>query len=76
MKVYEVNGAFGFENLKQAERPDPKPGPGQVLMKVKSTSINYRDLLMVQGFYNPKQPLPIIPFFRRRGGSRRSRRRR
>lgn len=62
MKVYEVQEAFGFDHFVKAERPDPKPGPGQVMVKVKSVSINYRDLLLVQGFYNPKQPLPIIPF--------------
>ena len=62
MNAYEVKDAFGLDNLVKVERPDPKPGPGQVLIKVKATSINYRDLLLVQGFYNPKQPLPIIPF--------------
>lgn len=62
MKVYEVKDSFGFENLVQVERPDPKPGPGQVVVKVRSVSINYRDILMVQGVYNPRQPLPLIPF--------------
>ena len=62
MNVYEVQKAFGFENLKVAQRDEPKPGPRQILVKVHATSINYRDLLMVQGFYNPKQPLPLIPF--------------
>lgn len=62
MKAYEIQDAFGLEHLVQAERPDPDPGPGQVLVRVKAVSINYRDLLLVQGFYNPKQPLPIIPF--------------
>ena len=62
MNAYEVKDAFGLENLVKAERPDPEPGPGQVLIKVKATSVNYRDLLLVQGFYTPKQPLPIIPF--------------
>jgi len=62
MQAYEVQDAFGIENLKRADRPDPEPGPGQVVVKVKAVSINYRDLLLVQGFYNPKQPLPIVPF--------------
>ena len=61
MKAYEVQDAFGLDNLKLADRPDPTPGPGQILMRVRATSINYRDLLLVQGFYNPKQPLPIVP---------------
>jgi len=62
MKSYEVKEAFGLENLALVDRPDPKPGPKQILVKVKATSINYRDLLLVQGHYNPRQPLPIIPF--------------
>ena len=62
MRVQEVQESFGIEQLKIAERPDPKPGPGEVLIQVKAVSINYRDVLLVQGFYNPKQPLPIVPF--------------
>lgn len=62
MKVQEIQGAFGIDNLKIADRPDAKPGAGQVLMKVHAVSINYRDLMTVQGMYNPKQPLPLIPF--------------
>ncbi len=62
MKSYEVKDAFGLENLTLVDRPDPKPGPKQVLVKVKATSINYRDVLLIQGNYNPRQPLPIIPF--------------
>ena len=44
-----------------ADRPDPKPGPGQILVKVHACSLNYRDLLMVKGEYNPRQKLPLIP---------------
>ncbi len=62
MKVYEVRDAFGLDNFVQVERPDPVPSPGQVVMKVRSVSINYRDIMMVQGAYNPRQPLPLIPF--------------
>lgn len=62
MYAYEVQNSFGIDNLIKAERPDPKAGPGEVVLKVKAVSVNYRDLLLVQGFYNPKQPLPIVPF--------------
>ena len=44
-----------------AERPDPEPGPGEVLVRIRAVSLNFRDLLMVQGQYNPRQKLPIIP---------------
>lgn len=62
MNCYEIQEAFGLENLNQTERPDPTPGPNEVLIKVKAVSINFRDILMVRGHYNPRQPLPLIPF--------------
>jgi NADPH:quinone reductase-like Zn-dependent oxidoreductase len=61
MQVYEIANGFGFENLRRAERPDPKAGPGQVVVKVRAASLNYRDLLVVKGAYNPKMPLPRVP---------------
>ena len=61
MKVYEIQGGFGLDKLTLLERPDPAPGPGQVLLRMRAVSLNYRDLMMVEGSYNPKQPLPLIP---------------
>src|ERR1700722_4449904 len=61
MQGYEISGGFGFENLRRVERPDPRPGPDQVLVKVRAASLNYRDLLVVKGAYNPKMPLPRVP---------------
>jgi len=61
MKAIESRDAFGFEHLALVDRPERSPGPGQVLVKVKAASLNYRDLLTIQGFYNPKQPLPLVP---------------
>lgn len=61
MKAIEVKGQFGLDNLTLTERPAPTPGPHQLLLKMKAVSLNYRDLLTVQGLYNPRQSLPIIP---------------
>jgi NADPH:quinone reductase-like Zn-dependent oxidoreductase len=61
MKAIEIRGSFGLDSLTLHERPDPTPGPGQALVRVKAVSLNYRDLLMVKGVYNPKQPLPLVP---------------
>lgn len=53
---------FGKENLQLTDIPDPKkPQAGQVLIQYKSASLNYRDLLVIAGKYNPKFPRPIIP---------------
>lgn len=61
MQSYIIDGQWGLENLKQTERPDPEPGPGEVLVSVKACSLNYRDWLMLQGQYNPRIPLPFVP---------------
>ncbi|MBF0588492.1 MAG: NAD(P)-dependent alcohol dehydrogenase [Magnetococcales bacterium] len=61
MRVYQVEGAFGLENLKLAKRDMPEPGPGQVVVKMGAASLNFRDLMMVKGLYNPRQPLPLVP---------------
>jgi NADPH:quinone reductase-like Zn-dependent oxidoreductase len=61
MKVIEIKESFGLENLTIVERERPQPGPGELLLKMKAVSLNFRDLLTVQGMYNPRQPLPLIP---------------
>jgi NADPH:quinone reductase-like Zn-dependent oxidoreductase len=52
MKVYEViKGCTTLEGLRKAERPEPKPGPREVLIRVRATSLNYRDHMVVVGQY-------------------------
>lgn len=52
MKIYEVvKGSTGHEGLRQAERPEPQPGPREVLIRVRATSLNYRDHMVVMGKY-------------------------
>lgn len=62
MECYELKGDFGFENLVKSDRVVPEPGKDEVLVDIKAVSINYRDLMMIQGKYNPNQSLPLIPF--------------
>jgi NADPH:quinone reductase-like Zn-dependent oxidoreductase len=61
MKVIEIRDGLGVDSLKLVERPDPVPGPGQVVLKMKAFSINYRDLLVVNGVGRWKPSLPRIP---------------
>src|SRR5438445_11242155 len=61
MKAYEIRDAFGIDALVVSERPDPAPGPGQVVVKTRAVSLNFRDLLVVKGDYSRKLPLPMIP---------------
>ena len=60
MKVWQIR-SFGIDQLSLTDLPTPRPGPGQVLVKVHAVSLNYRDLLMVGGHYNPRMALPRIP---------------
>ncbi|BCG59758.1 zinc-dependent alcohol dehydrogenase family protein [Paenibacillus sp. URB8-2] len=61
MKVYEIQGEFGIDQLKAAERPIPVPGPGEVRIKMRAVSLNSRDLGVIDGFYNPDLNRPLIP---------------
>ncbi len=61
MKAYRLNAPFGLEALEEIEMPRPEPGPGEALVRVRALSLNYRDLLMVKGEYNPKLALPMTP---------------
>jgi NADPH:quinone reductase-like Zn-dependent oxidoreductase len=61
MKVFELRDKPGLENLRLAERPTPEPGPGEVLVRLRAASLNYRDLLVVEAKYNPRMTLPRVP---------------
>lgn len=61
MRACQIQGSFGVEHLGWVERPDPTPGAGEVVVQMRAASLNYRDLLMITGKYNPRQPLPLVP---------------
>jgi NADPH:quinone reductase-like Zn-dependent oxidoreductase len=61
MKTYEIQ-QFGIDELALVERETLTPGENQVLIKFHATSLNYRDLLMVKGLYNPRLRMPLVPF--------------
>lgn len=60
MRTYQIH-QFGFEGLKLGEAPKPTPGPRQVLVHMHAASLNYRDLMVLRGHYNPKLKMPIAP---------------
>jgi NADPH:quinone reductase-like Zn-dependent oxidoreductase len=51
------------ESLQVTEVPVPKPGPGQVLVRVAAAPINPSDMMFVRGLYGVKKPLPAVPGF-------------
>ena len=56
--------------------PSPTPGPGEVLVRIRAVSLNYRDLLISKGLYNPRLRLPLDSSIGRGGRSDRDRGRR
>jgi len=61
MKSYELQGPDGAEGLKLVDRPVPQPAAGEVLVRIKAATLNYRDLLTVKGGYGSRQKFPLIP---------------
>jgi NADPH:quinone reductase-like Zn-dependent oxidoreductase len=61
MKLYRFDETKGIDSLIQTESDAPKPGAGEVLIRVHAASLNYRDLLIAQGKYMRGLKLPLIP---------------
>ena len=62
MKVFQIQDDWGMDKLRIATRPDPKPGAGEVLLRMKAASLNYRDLLVpLRGYGAHTGSLPLIP---------------
>jgi NADPH:quinone reductase-like Zn-dependent oxidoreductase len=62
MKVYVIPKPASIDSLTLVERPDPTPGPRQVLVRVRATSLNYRDLITLEGASARAAPKPdLIP---------------
>lgn len=54
MKIAVAN-PLGLANLRIIDRPEPRPGPGEVLVRMRAASLNYRDLLTIEGGYGSQQ---------------------
>jgi NADPH2:quinone reductase len=60
MRAWLMEAFEGVEKLRLAEVPDPRPGPGQVLLKVRLAALNPADAFLAQALYPAKPPLPHI----------------
>ena len=61
MKALQCVELAGPEKLIFTEVDDPKLGSGQVLIEIKAASVNFPDVLMIQGLYQNQPPMPFIP---------------
>jgi NADPH:quinone reductase-like Zn-dependent oxidoreductase len=60
MKAVEAS-SFSIDSLAVVERPIPAPKRGEILIRVKAVTLNYRDLAVLSGSYMPALPMPYVP---------------
>jgi NADPH:quinone reductase-like Zn-dependent oxidoreductase len=60
MRALQAHG-FSIDSLKLSQQPIPRPRRGEILVRVRAASLNYRDLAIVTGQYMPSLPLPYVP---------------
>lgn len=60
MKAWVIN-EFGIDNLALEDREMPEAGPGEVLVRFRAASLNFRDFMVVTGTYNPRMKVPAVP---------------
>ncbi len=61
MHAWLCDTATGVDDLRWVQQPTPVPGDGEVLVEIEAASLNFPDLLIVQGKYQLKPPLPFVP---------------
>lgn len=62
MRVFQIEGDWGFDNLRLSTRPEPKAGPGQVVIAMRMAALNARDLIVPdRGYGRATGELPLIP---------------
>ena len=61
MKALQCIELGGPEKLVVNEIEDPKIQPGHIIIDVKAASVNFPDVLMIQGLYQFQPPMPFIP---------------
>ncbi len=61
MHAWLCETAASVDDLRWVEQPTPAPGPGEVLVRIQAASLNFPDLLIVQGKYQVKPAVPFIP---------------
>src|SRR5258708_3118634 len=61
MEVYRIDRFGSVDGIVLRVSEDPRPGPKEVLMKVRATSLNYRDLMVLKGGGRGPTKLGVVP---------------
>jgi D-arabinose 1-dehydrogenase-like Zn-dependent alcohol dehydrogenase len=60
MRAWFMDSYDGVEKLRLAEAEEPKPGPGEVALRVRYVGLNPADAFLARGMYPAKPALPHI----------------
>ncbi|KGM30688.1 zinc-dependent alcohol dehydrogenase family protein [Inquilinus limosus] len=61
MKAFVIEEGEGIDRLRPVDLPVPEPRRGEVVLRMRAASLNYRDLEIVRGTYHADFPLPMVP---------------
>lgn len=61
MLSYQITGTSGLDSLERSETPTPKAAAGQVVVQIRSVSLNYRDYMNIMGIRGVTGPIPRVP---------------
>lgn len=61
MRCYEFAEAISLQSLRLVERPDPVPGPHDIVIRMRAAAFNFRDIAMLRGKYHIDVSPPLIP---------------
>src|SRR6185437_3506017 len=61
MRCYEFSDGISLESLRLVERPDPEPGPNDLVIRMHAAAFNFRDVAMLRRKYHIDVSPPLIP---------------
>jgi NADPH:quinone reductase-like Zn-dependent oxidoreductase len=61
MWAYRFEDDFSLASLRRVRRPDPEPGPHDVVLRMRAAALNFRDLAIMRGEYHVEVGLPLVP---------------
>ena len=59
MRAVQINEYGGPEVMEIEDVPAPKPGPGEVLIQVAVSSVNFHDVFLREGFFGDAFKFPV-----------------
>jgi NADPH:quinone reductase-like Zn-dependent oxidoreductase len=61
LRSYVYAERIGLDHLRPMERPDPVPGPHDVVLRMRAAALNFRDLAIARGHYHIQVSPPLVP---------------